>query len=191
MTKPTSFPWKKRLCAVFAGSFDPLTLGHENIIERAAETFENVYVFVANNSAKSPAMFSAAERLSQIKQMAFANDLLNVHSYIMAEEATLLVTQCRNLGVRTLVRGIRNESDFAYETALAAVNRSQDPEIETVYFMTHPSFTHVSSSAVKELARLNGNICGYVNPRVKAALEKKLGKKLPPFDSNDDGLLIT
>lgn len=152
----------------FAGTFDPLTLGHEDIIRRATETFSNVYVFVAGNPSKKAPMFTLAQRVSFIERFLFDNDLITARCLTVNDG--LLVHECHRLGIKTMIRGLRNEADFAYETTLAAVNRSQDPEIETVYFMTHPLFTHVSSSSAKELARLGGNIRGYVNNQVMECL---------------------
>lgn len=165
---------KGRGSVVFAGTFDPLTLGHEDIIQRACNAFSNVYVIVSNNPTKKT-LFTLEQRIGFVEQFLYENNLINARARTISDDAKLLVNECKRLGIETMIRGIRNEADFAYEMTLGSVNRSQDPGIDTVYFMTHPHFTHVSSSNAKELARLGGNIRSYVNSHVLKAVENAMG----------------
>ena len=161
--------------AVIAGTFDPPTMGHVDLIRRTSYIFTHVYVIIANNLAKRETMFNAAERLELMEKILFEYDLINVRAKIM-KQGSLLVDECSALGSKVLVRGIRDGIDLTYETQLAAVNRSQNPEIDTIYMVTHPSLAHVSSSSAKEVGKLGGKLFSYVPGPVLEAMQKRFAK---------------
>lgn len=146
--------------AVFAGSFDPITLGHEDLVRRSLSLFDTVVVAVGANSDKH-GMFSVDQRLEWIKAT-FA-DCANVE---VAQYEGLTVDFCNAIGARYLLRGVRNVMDMAYEQQIADLNRRIAPSIETVLLMPRPDLADVSSSAVRELLRYGKPIDGLVPPCV-------------------------
>lgn len=153
--------------AVFAGSFDPFTLGHVSVVERAAVIFDHVYLAVAENAAKQY-WFSVSERV-KLAQASVAH-LPNVE---VVPVSGLLANWCASQGVTVIVKGVRGSVDFEYELPQAVINRSLAP-VETVFFAADPQVAHISSSLVKELARLGGNIENLVSKPVFDALNRKL-----------------
>lgn len=141
--------------AVCPGSFDPVTLGHKDIIERAAELFDRVIVLVMTNSAKN-SVFSTQERLSLLKKCVFG-DNIEFDTY-----DGLLVDYARKKGAVAIVKGLRAVSDFDYEFQQALTNQSLFPQIETVFLTAKGKNMFLSSSMVKEVCRLNGDISGFV-----------------------------
>ena len=153
--------------AVFAGSFDPPTFGHLNIIERAGRIFSEVHVVVAVNSEKNY-LFSEGERLSMMKQLVSCWQNVSVHSW-----NTLIVEYAKKIGAGVLIRGVRNLADFSYEFDLAMMNRALNSEIETVFLPTDPDYFVLRSSAIKELARYEGDVSSMVPEIVARALHEK------------------
>lgn len=153
--------------AVYPGSFDPITNGHVNIIERAARLFEKLIVAVADNTTKS-SLFTAEERIGLIRRSIRARN-------VAVERAPgLTVDFVRRSGARVIVRGIRSGQDFELELAVAWNNRRLAPTIETLFLLADDSVAHIKSSIVKEIARNGGDVSSLVPPVVNARLRAKL-----------------
>ncbi|MCA1942442.1 MAG: pantetheine-phosphate adenylyltransferase [Yonghaparkia sp.] len=150
--------------AVVPGSFDPVTLGHLDIIERAAGVFDAVHVVVVHNPGKQ-AMLPIAQRVALIEQ-AIADRALPSSILVTSWSVGLLVDYCTDVGATVLVKGVRSQVDVAYETPMAIVNRNL-AGIETVFMLTDPAHAHVSSSLVRQVAALGGDVAPYV-PRAVA-----------------------
>jgi len=154
--------------AVYPGTFDPITNGHLDILDRALRLFDHVIVTIATNLRKQP-LFSADERMQFIKDaMPHAGDRLTFEEF-----DGLLVDFCRSHNATVIVRGLRALADFEYEFQFAHMNRRLAPGIESVFFMTDERNHYVSSSLVKEVASLGGDVTGLVPPAVVAALKLK------------------
>ncbi len=158
------------MIAVYPGSFDPVTSGHYDVIVRAAGMFERLIVLVAVNSSKSP-LFSAEERAELVRQA--CADLKNVSVEILPP--SLLVDYVIKSGAQVIVKGLRAVSDFEYEFQMALLNRHLQPGVETIFLMTAAEHAYLSSSIVKEIARLGGDIRGLVPEPVRLALAEKFG----------------
>jgi pantetheine-phosphate adenylyltransferase len=154
--------------AAFPGSFDPPTLGHLDIIQRAAGLFDELLVVVAVNRQKKY-LFSAAERIKMIRQL--TRDFGNVS---VTSCDSLIVSFLRKQGIRLLVRGIRGMEDFSYEFELSMMNKALDSSIETIFMTTDPEYLVLRSSSIKELASFGGDVSGMVPPLVADALKKKI-----------------
>jgi len=154
--------------AIYPGSFDPLTNGHLDVIQRAAKLFDRVTVAVAENESKNP-LFTLTERVALVK-MAVAH-LPNVQTDSFD---CLLVEYVAAQKAGAIVRGLRAVSDFEFEFQLALMNRKLDENIETIFMMPKDTYTFLSSRIVKEIARLGGDVRSFVPPNVQAALKKKL-----------------
>lgn len=155
--------------AVYPGSFDPVTLGHIDVVERASKIFDKVIVTVMYNSGKQP-MFHQNERVELLKQSVSHLSNVEVDSY-----DGLLTDYMRDRDLSILVKGLRVISDFESEFQMASVNQKLLSDLETVFVMTRTDYMYLSSSIVKEVARLNGDISSFVTEPVKKAIEKKLG----------------
>lgn len=155
--------------ALYPGTFDPITQGHTEMIQRAAGLFDRVIVAVAANPGKRP-VFSHVERI-RLAQLALA-PLITVEVRGFDQ---LLVHFARQCGAQVLVRGLRAVSDFEYEFQLAAINRQLAPELETVLLPAAEHYTFISSSMVREVAQLGGDVTPYVHPAVLAALKQRYG----------------
>lgn len=155
--------------AVYPGSFDPPTLGHLDVIERAADIFDQVVVGIGVNTSKQP-FLEVVDRVAALQ--ASTGQLANVK---VGQFEGLLVEYARRLGARLVVRGLRATSDFDYEFQIAMANRRLAPEIETVFLMTKWEHSFLSSSVVREVARLGGDYSGFVHPAVAEIIAKKLG----------------
>ncbi|MCE5037797.1 pantetheine-phosphate adenylyltransferase [Staphylococcus auricularis] len=153
--------------AVIPGSFDPITYGHLDIIERSARQFDELHICVLRNSSKK-GTFSVEERIELIKQSTEKFSNVIVHHY-----DGLLVDFCTKIGAKTIIRGLRAVSDFEYELRLTSMNRKLNNEIETFYMMTSTDYSFISSSVVKEVASYNADISDFVPPNVADALYKK------------------
>ncbi len=153
------------LVAIYPGSFDPITNGHSDLVQRAAGIFGEVVVAVAAQSTKSSSAFNQARRVELAREV--LGDLPNVQ---VEGFDGLLIDYVRARGAHMLVRGLRAVSDFEYEFQLAAMNRALQPEIETLFMMPGEQYTFVSSTLVKEVAALGGDVSAFVHPRVAAAL---------------------
>lgn len=147
------------MIAVYPGSFDPFTSGHLDILTRAAALYDEVVILVAVNAAKAPA-FTLSQRVEMIEASVEASCLKNVR--VESFSVGLLVDYVARLGAKVIVKGLRAVSDFEYELAMASLNRNLKPEIETVFLMTATEYSYLSSSMVKDIARLGGNITGLV-----------------------------
>lgn len=153
--------------AVYPGTFDPITNGHIDLVSRAAPLFERIVVGVARSAGKSPA-FSLEERV-ELARLALA-DFPNVE---VRGFDTLLANFVREVGGGVLLRGLRAVSDFEYEFQLASMNRHLIPEVETLFLTPSEQYSFISSSLVREIARLGGDVSGFVHPAVMAALSAK------------------
>ena len=159
--------------AICPGSFDPLTLGHVDIIRRAARHFDRVVVSVLHNPAKSP-LFTVAERLDLIRA-SFDRD----PGVEAAAFSGLLVAWARERGATAIVRGIRAVSDFEYEFQMALMNRRLAPEVETVFLTPAEEYSYVSSKLIKEIAALGGDIRGLVPEPVALRLAERFPTPIP------------
>lgn len=153
--------------AVFPGTFDPITNGHLNIIQRASKLFDEVDVLIAVNKNKK-CLFSSEERLEMVKSLVGQFKNVTVHTY-----DGLVVKYASETGAKVLIRGIRNSNDFAYEFDLSLMNHNLDPEVETLFIPTDQKFILLKSSAIKELAQFHGDISGMVPDNVEKALKEK------------------
>jgi pantetheine-phosphate adenylyltransferase len=157
--------------AVVPGSFDPVTLGHLDVIARAALLFDEVHVLVVHNPDKKPAMFEAVERTRLITESLAevgAPDNIRVGEWT----AGLLVDYCREVGATVLVKGVRSGEDVAYETPMAIMNRHL-ADVETVFLLPDPARSHVSSSLIRQVSTLGGDVSPYVPAAVAAALDAR------------------
>ena len=153
--------------AIYPGSFDPMTNGHLDVVQRAAKLFDRVIIAVAKNEGKHPT-FTHAERLALVKKA--VADLPNVAADSFDG---LLVEYVADKKAQAIVRGLRAVSDFEFEFQLALMNRKLDENIETIFMMPKDTYTFLSSRIVKEIARLGGDISQFVPPTVQTALKKK------------------
>lgn len=153
--------------AVFAGSFDPPTNGHLDIIKRASGLFESVDVVVSVNPEKHT-MFSEEERVQFLKELIKPFNNVSVHSY-----KGIIVNYAKEVGAKVLVRGVRSANDFGYEFELALMNQNLNPDIETVFLQSKEKYAIVKSSSIKQLAQFGGDITRMVPPSVAEALSKK------------------
>jgi len=153
--------------AAFPGSFDPPTLGHLNIVQRAAKIFDQLLVVVAENKQKKY-LFSAEERAEMMRQL--AADYENVTVTVCD---SLIVDFLRKEDIKLLVRGVRGMDDFSYEFELSMVYKALDPGIETLFMTTDPEYFVLRSSSIKEIAAFQGNVSEMVPPLVAEALGKK------------------
>jgi pantetheine-phosphate adenylyltransferase len=158
--------------AVLPGSYDPMTNGHLDVIRRASKLYDEVIVSVVNTSVrKNPPMFTAEERIAFIEEA--TADLSNVH----AEPFDILIVDfARQKGARAIVKGLRAISDFEYEMEMAQLNQHQATDIESVYLMSGPQYSFLSSSGVKELATFGGEIDDLVPASVAVRLKEELAR---------------
>jgi pantetheine-phosphate adenylyltransferase len=154
--------------AIYPGSFDPLTNGHLDVVQRAAKLFDRIVVAVAKNEGKNP-LFTQNERLALVKQA--VKHLPNVEADTFD---SLLVEYVVSQKARAIVRGLRAVSDFEFEFQLALMNRKLDENVETIFMMPKDTYTFLSSRIVKEIARLGGDVSAFVPSHVQTALHKKL-----------------
>lgn len=147
--------------AVFPGSFDPLTKGHEEIVRKAVPLFDKIYVAIGENANKKYC-FPMEKRLQWIRQ-AFADE--SKVEVVVYEGLT--IDFCRKVGARFILRGLRNSMDFQYEKDIAEANRHLAPEVETIFLLSSPELAHVSSSLVRELYHHQGNYSEYVSFELK------------------------
>ena len=155
--------------AVYPGSFDPITKGHEDLIHRSLGFVDRIVVAVAVNVAKQP-LFSFEERVALIRECV-ADKRVEVQSF-----EGLLAEFAKKVGASVIIRGLRAVSDFEYEFQMALMNRNLAPKIETVFLVPAFDLTFVSSSLVREVARFGGDVSPLVDPGVQKALKRKFGK---------------
>lgn len=159
----------KNRIAVYPGTFDPITLGHEDIVRRAADLFDKVIVAVAGSTSKST-LFDLDERV------ALAQSVFNGSNVEVVGFGGLLMQFVQEQGAQMVIRGLRAASDFEYEFQLAGMNRKLYPKLETLFLTPAEQYMFVSSSLVREVARLGGDVDQFVSPAVEAAIKLKLGK---------------
>ncbi|GAA1610517.1 pantetheine-phosphate adenylyltransferase [Leucobacter chromiireducens] len=157
--------------AVVPGSFDPVTLGHLDVIRRAAGVFDEVHVLVVHNPGKN-AMLPLSERVGLIKKSLEEDPDIPDNILVASWSVGLLVDYCTEVGASVLVKGIRSQIDVAYETPMVLMNRSL-AGVETVFMLPDPAHAHVSSTLVRQVASLGGDVSPYVPPAVARFLDKK------------------
>lgn len=137
--------------ALFPGTFDPITLGHTDIIDRALDLFDEIVIGIGTNSSKTP-MFSLEQRIQWIKDIYVHTPKVKVHTY-----AGLTAKYCEEIGARFILRGIRGVVDFEYEKAIADVNRMMDTKLETVFLSCTPKYSTIASSLVRDVLKYGGD----------------------------------
>ena len=156
------------VAAMYPGTFDPITLGHEDLVKRAATLFDRVVVAIADNPGSKAPLFTTEERVA-MAQSALANlDNVEVTGY-----AGLTVDFALEHDLRVIIRGLRAVSDFEYEFQLANMNRALTEDVETVFLTPTDRYTYISSTLVREVATLGGDVSGFVSRDVAAALEER------------------
>ena len=167
---------KKRI-GLYPGTFDPVTLGHLDIIKRAVKLVDHLVIGVATNAPKNP-IFDLAERLEMVKQEAEKQAGGRATIAVMAFDS-LLVQFAAEVGAAVIIRGLRAVSDFEYEFQMVAMNQRLNTEIETVFLMADPRHQAISSRLVKEIGRLGGNVAPFVSPRVVERLQNRFALDAP------------
>jgi pantetheine-phosphate adenylyltransferase len=153
--------------AIYPGTFDPLTNGHSDIVARASVLFDRVVVAVAENPGKSPA-FGLQRRVELVREVLEPLDNVEIVSF-----NSLLVEFARSVGAGVILRGLRAVSDFEYEFQLAGMNRRLAPDLETLFLTPAEQYAYISSSLVREIAALGGDVSEFVHPSVRAALTER------------------
>ena len=158
---------EKPRIAVYPGTFDPITLGHLDIIERASNLFDKLIIAIAENSEKQP-LFSKTGRFEMIQ-----NSVKHIPNVEVDEFSNLLVEYAQKVEATAIIRGIRALSDYEYEFKMALMNRSLNENITTLFLVAHQKYTHLSSSLVREVAHLGGNVNNLVPKNVADKLKQK------------------
>jgi pantetheine-phosphate adenylyltransferase len=153
--------------AIYPGTFDPITHGHVDLVTRAARVFDRVYIGIAESQNKKP-LFTLDERIALAGKALGKLDNVEVVGF-----SNLLVEFVHQMGIGVIVRGLRAMSDFEYEFQLASMNRHLTQEVETLFMTPDDRYGFISSSLVKEIARLNGNVAEFVCPEVQQALQRR------------------
>ena len=157
--------------AIFPGTFDPLTLGHLDLIKRGSVLFDQLAVAVMTNTAKEP-LFTVEERVEQVKRATSGFDNVTVIT-----TQGLTVDLMNKIGADYLLRGLRNTNDFQYERDIAAMNQFLDDQVETVFLLADPKYQHLSSSLLKEVARFGGDIDALLPSNISADLAKRMHER--------------
>lgn len=165
-----SSPFSGERIALYAGSFDPITHGHEDLIQRTFAFADRLIVAVATNVSKQP-LFTVDERIAQIREVTGNNPRVDVRAF-----SGLLVDFAKEVGARVNVRGLRAVSDFEYEFQMALMNRHLHPSLETVFMAPSLDTTYISSSMVREVARFGGDVSQLVHPSVERALAARFAR---------------
>jgi pantetheine-phosphate adenylyltransferase len=158
---------------VYPGTFDPFTRGHEDLVRRATTVFDRVVVGVADSSSKRP-MFSTDERIAMAKEVLADYPQVEVIGF-----SGLLMAFVHSLGARVIMRGLRAVSDFEYEFQMAGMNRNLYPEVETLFLTPSEQYLFMSSTIVREIAGLGGDVSKFVQPSVEARLKAKASERAP------------
>lgn len=159
--------------AIYPGSFDPITLGHEDIARRALRVADKLVVAVAHTATHDKrGLFGVEERVRLIADVLGDEERIEVRSF-----EGLLVSFAKSLGASLVVRGLRAVSDFEYELQMAQMNQELWPEIETIFLVPEARYSFISSSLVREVAKLGGDVSAFVSPSVLARIQEKLGGK--------------
>ena len=167
--------------AIYPGTFDPVTLGHLDLMERALRIFDELVVAVSASPGKRP-FFSLEERVGQVRTATGGVRNLEVVGF-----GGLLVDLVRAQRAGVLIKGLRALSDFEYEFQMALMNRKLDPDLETVFLMPSEKYTYLNSTVVKELASLGGDLGGLVPPVVEEALRRRFGPRGAPRPTDEGG----
>ena len=154
--------------AVYAGSFDPITRGHEDLIKRSLQFVDRIIVAVATNVSKQP-LFTLEERVAFVRAAVGDDPRIDVRQF-----DGLLVDFARGIGANLIIRGLRAVADFEYEFQMALMNRHLAPGLDTVFMVPSLDTTYISSSLVREVARFHGDVSGLVHPVIAEALRSKL-----------------
>jgi pantetheine-phosphate adenylyltransferase len=162
--------YKRYKTAVYPGTFDPVTFGHVDLLERAARVFDRVVVAIAESPSKEP-LFSLQERIA-LTQVSISPEINNIE---VVGFDNLLADFVQQIDAGVILRGLRAVSDFEYEFQLASMNRHLAAEVETLFMTPAEEYSFISSSLVKEIARLDGNVSRFVSGHVLAALKDKFG----------------
>ncbi|MBE2295605.1 MAG: pantetheine-phosphate adenylyltransferase [Phycisphaerales bacterium] len=157
--------------AIYPGTFDPITNGHADLIERGARMFERLIVSIAASPNKQP-LFSLEERVALVNEVVSHLPHVEVRGFDI-----LLVNFAKNIGANVIMRGLRAVSDFEFEFQLASMNRRLHPQIESIFMTPAEQYGFISSSLVREVAKLGGNIGPFVHPKVEAALAAKFSAR--------------
>lgn len=160
------------VAAMYPGTFDPITLGHEDLVKRAVRIFDRVVIAIAADTGSKAPMFDLEERVDLARSALAGVDGVEVTSY-----KGLTVDFARDNALSVIIRGLRAVSDFEYEFQLATMNRHLTDEVETVFLTPQESYTFISSSMVREIAALGGDVSGFVSPKVGEALVDRLGRR--------------
>ena len=155
---------------IYPGTFDPITNGHLDIAERAANLFDHLILAIANNPKKH-SLFTVDERIDMIR-----TSIEHLENISVSSTETLIVRFAKKNEAVALIRGLRSISDFEYEFQMALMNRSLAPEISTIFMMPDEKYMHLNSTVIKEIAALDGNISAYVPAIIEAKLKSKLNK---------------
>lgn len=158
------------ITAIYPGTFDPFTNGHTDLVLRAARLFSTVLVAVAANPSKKP-LFTLGERVQLAKQLFEGHDNVKVIGF-----SGLLADLAKEQHAQVLIRGVRAVADFEYEFQLASMNRTLNPELDSIFMTPSEKNTFISSTLVKEVCRHGGDVSGFVCPSVEAALKAKFGQ---------------
>jgi pantetheine-phosphate adenylyltransferase len=161
------------LKAVYPGTFDPFTRGHEDVVRRASGLFDEIIVGVAASESKGP-LFSVAERLAMAREVFASFPNVRVMGF-----SGLLMEFVRSVGAAVVLRGLRAVSDFEYEFQMAGMNRNLYPEVETLFLTPAEQYLFVSSTMVREIARFGGDVSSFVSPPVAARLAAKFDARAP------------
>ena len=147
--------------AVFPGSFDPITIGHVSLVKRALPVFDKIVIGIGLNTSKNK-LFSLEQRKKWISDVFKNEKKIEVRTF-----EGLTINFCKNIGAKYIIRGLRNASDFDYEKTIAQLNHELNPEIETVFFISRPKYSHISSTIVREIIRVKGDASSLVPKEVK------------------------
>jgi len=164
----------QRTVAIYPGSFDPPTLGHMNIVERALTIFKKVIVAVATNTTKN-CLFTPQERVELLKKIYARNRKVEVHHF-----HGLLMDYAKIKNTKVILRGLRTVADYEYELQMAFSNKSIYPDIETIFLMTESRYSHISSTLIKEIAHFKGPTKNMVHPIVEKMIRKKIKEIAKP-----------
>jgi len=154
--------------AIYPGSFDPITNGHLNLIERGAKLCDKLYIVLSQNMSKN-VLFSLEERVALVRKAVAHLE----HVEVLISENKLTVEFAKSVDATVILRGLRNGTDFEYESTLATMNSKLNPEIETVFLTANHAYMHLSSSLVKEVAKFGGDVTSFVPKNVASALKEK------------------
>ena len=155
---------------IYPGTFDPITNGHTDLVQRAAKLFDRVVVAIARGGQSKGPVFSLEERVALVTEVFAGQDNIEVLGFDI-----LLVDFAREQGANVILRGLRAVSDFEYEFQLASMNRHLSPQIETLFLTPAEEYSYISSSLVREVAVLGGDVTSFVPPNVAAALRQRMG----------------